>query len=83
MGKLLSWLLLAALGYAAYRLFVSAKRRAAGTGGKAGSPAATTVAEPMARCELCGLHLPRSEAVADGGRWFCSEAHRDQARGAR
>lgn len=36
------------------------------------------------RCDHCGLFVPREEAVSDGDRHYCSEAHRDadRARGA-
>jgi len=30
----------------------------------------------MVRCAECGLHVPRSEAVAEGDGFFCSERHR-------
>ncbi len=30
----------------------------------------------MLACALCGLHLPRSEALPGKGGVFCSEAHR-------
>jgi uncharacterized protein len=34
-------------------------------------------AQPMVACAHCGVHLPRSDAVADGaGRLFCGDAHR-------
>jgi len=33
-------------------------------------------AEGMVVCAHCGVHLPRSEALADGARLFCSAAHR-------
>ncbi len=26
-------------------------------------------------CAHCGLHLPREEALRDGDRYFCNEAH--------
>ena len=35
------------------------------------------VAEPMAVCAHCGVHLPRSEALRRGEHWYCSAAHRD------
>lgn len=35
------------------------------------------VAEPMAVCAHCGIHLPRGEALQHGGHWYCSAAHRD------
>jgi hypothetical protein len=45
--------------------------------------ASRAAAEPMVRCETCGLNLPQSEALtlpaAGGERWFCSEEHRRAA----
>lgn len=32
--------------------------------------------EVMVRCAHCGLHLSAAEALQDGGRSYCSEAHR-------
>ena len=29
----------------------------------------------LVRCTHCGLHLPRAEAHAAGGRLYCSEEH--------
>lgn len=34
--------------------------------------------EDMVRCQKCGVHLPRSEAIMSGGRFYCSEQHRLQ-----
>jgi len=31
--------------------------------------------ESMVRCEHCGIHLPRSEAVLSKGRIWCSKEH--------
>lgn len=46
---------------------------------RAGKPVDTTEAPPqvedMVRCEQCGIHLPRAEAVTSRGRHFCSAAH--------
>lgn len=33
-------------------------------------------AEDMVRCVQCGVHLPRSEAIMAGGKFYCCEAHR-------
>jgi uncharacterized protein len=33
-------------------------------------------AEPMVRCAHCGLNVPRSESLALGERYYCSEEHR-------
>jgi uncharacterized protein len=36
--------------------------------------------ESMVACRVCGLNVPRSEAVVDGEHSYCSEEHRRQAR---
>ena len=33
--------------------------------------------EDMVRCAHCGVHLPISESVREGGLYFCGTAHRD------
>ena len=33
-------------------------------------------AEDMVQCAHCGVHLPRDDSVAGGGRFFCSTEHR-------
>ncbi len=39
--------------------------------------------EEMVACATCGLHLPKHEAICEtseaGDRFFCSEAHQQQA----
>ena len=35
----------------------------------------------MVACDLCGTHVPESEAICEDGRHFCSEAHQKEARG--
>jgi uncharacterized protein len=42
----------------------------------AGNPAATARREAMVACAHCGVHLPLSEAVADGTHVYCGEPHR-------
>lgn len=34
------------------------------------------VEHALTRCDYCGLHVPAEEAVHDGDRSYCSEAHR-------
>ncbi|PWB54307.1 MAG: hypothetical protein C3F18_06855 [Nitrosomonadales bacterium] len=34
------------------------------------------VEEDMVRCEQCGVHLPRSEAILSRGEFFCCDEHR-------
>lgn len=33
---------------------------------------------PMVRCNHCGVHLPRAQAVQNRERWYCSQAHLEQ-----
>ena len=33
-------------------------------------------AQPMLACAMCGVHMPRDEALPGRGGVFCSEAHR-------
>jgi len=46
-------------------------------------PEAPRPVERMVRCAHCGVHLPESDALADGGAHYCNAAHRDAARRAR
>ena len=32
----------------------------------------------MVKCDHCGLHIPRNEAVTAGDKYFCSDEHRQQ-----
>lgn len=35
----------------------------------------------MVRCEQCGLHIPKIEAVRDNDHYFCSKQHLEQSKG--
>ncbi len=35
----------------------------------------------MVACSVCGVHLPRSDALIGSSGIYCSEAHRRQAKG--
>ena len=37
-------------------------------------------AEDMVRCAHCGVHLPKSESLEEGGHFFCGAEHRDAYR---
>ena len=34
-------------------------------------------------CEVCGTHVPETEAIVEAGKFYCSREHRDQARNSR
>lgn len=42
---------------------------------------AAGAAKDMVRCAGCGLHLPKPEAIAADGRYFCCEEHRRRSAG--
>lgn len=47
------------------------------TGGSSSRSASrATPPQAMLACAHCGLHLPAGDAVLDGSRIYCSEAHR-------
>ncbi len=43
---------------------------------KSGQENPPAIGEDMVSCARCGLHLPRSEGIADGDKYYCCEAHR-------
>jgi uncharacterized protein len=56
--------------------------RVDGRGGARRSPPPAAGPQEMVRCDTCGLHLPRPEAIAGpDGRFYCSEEHRLRAGG--
>ena len=59
-------------------LVVQALRRLLHPVAAPSKPAATGAAKNMVRCELCGLHLPESEAITAHGKHFCCQEHRHQ-----
>jgi uncharacterized protein len=38
------------------------------------------VTEDMVRCAHCGVHLPRSESIRAGDKFYCCAEHRDAGR---
>lgn len=39
-------------------------------------------AEKMVSCAHCGVYLPESDSISDGGLSYCCETHREQGRSA-
>jgi len=92
MGKILSWVLMAFVGFLAWRLIgvlqrkSEAARRARSGGSSPGGPDSVDrkalADERIVPCAHCGVHFPASEAVEEGGRHYCCDAHRDADRAA-
>ncbi len=72
MGRVLFFVLLGVGLYVAFRIWRGGQQRDAARR----PPQAPVAGEVMVRCERCGLNVPKSEALADGDRWYCSEDHR-------
>ncbi len=62
------------LGLLAVIWWVWSKRKASGDAPQA--PRQSPVAEKMVSCAHCGVYLPESDSISDGGLAYCSEAHR-------
>jgi uncharacterized protein len=69
-------LLLLALLVAGVVLLVRAGARAARRRADAAAAPKARGEEDILPCAHCGLHLPRSEGVPSGGRFYCSDEHR-------
>ena len=59
-----------------YRLILTVLNKTKGHGKPRRAP---QQGERMVRCEQCGMHVPRSEALEQGGKYYCCEEHRDEA----
>lgn len=64
------YLLVIAVVVAVYLIVRSGRRK---SGGDASRP--ETRDEDMVRCRVCGVHLPRSEALSSRGDFYCTEEH--------
>lgn len=71
---MLKWLLVIAVVVAVVLLMKSAARR----GELPKQSAREDKVEDMVRCRVCGVNLPRSEAIMSRGRFYCGEEHRRQ-----
>ncbi|MBO3276753.1 PP0621 family protein [Pseudomonas schmalbachii] len=69
MIRLLFWIALFALAWWLWRKATRPAPQA---------PRRDETAEPMVRCAQCGVHVPRTQALQDDQRWYCSRAHLEQ-----
>ncbi len=75
MFKLLLWGLLLWL---AFKYLLPALRRL--TVAEPSPPPADSGAQETVRCAHCGVYVLRSEAISEGGVFYCSEGHRQAGR---
>ncbi len=79
MGKVLFWIVIIIGGLLLVRIIASYNAKNQGDdrpkqAKKRGAPPVEH-AEAMVRCEHCGIHMPRSEAVLSDGHIWCSTEH--------
>ncbi len=74
MMRLLFWCLIGAVLYAGLRK-ISGSGGAASSGDASRNAVGAGRAEDMVRCRVCGLNLPKSEALAVGRQWACCAQH--------
>jgi uncharacterized protein len=72
MARLLLWLILGFIAYVAAKRWASQSLRR--------PRAADPPSEAMVSCAACGLNVPKSEALAHDGRWYCSREHLERPR---
>lgn len=90
MGKIVFWVGVVAVVWAAIRFASLVQRRQDGAGRPGGkatarrSPAQSSstgeAGERMLRCARCGLYFPASEAVRRGADTYCCAEHADAPR---
>ena len=69
-GRFILLILLALVGYLMFKGSRLRSRRGEGDASK------VRPVESMVVCAHCGVHLPESDSVHAGDRYFCSEEHR-------
>jgi len=78
----MKYLLLLALVFVAYLLWRNARVRDARDGRPPPAQPPASNPQEMVSCPVCGVHLPRSDAVpGQRGGFYCSNEHRLRAGG--
>lgn len=76
MGRILFFVLLALAAYVGWHWMRRAAVRDQRDPGARSRPEATP--QLMVSCAVCGLHLPRQEALTAGDRHYCCDEHRQR-----
>lgn len=81
MGKVLTWVLIAAVVWLVWQIVTVSRRRGERAAREAEAlDAKARGPERIERCAHCGVYLPASQARRDGERWYCSAEHLAAAR---
>ncbi len=79
MGRILFWVILAVVIYAAF-VFARKSRSARIAREERGGARESKFPAPMIECPECGTYFPEDEAVLGDGKAYCSERCRKKAR---
>lgn len=74
MGKLLFWIVVAAVVFGGYRFMQILERKSAAAAAR--RPAEPDKRELILACAHCGVYVPTSDAIMDGEQAYCSQEHR-------
>lgn len=74
--KFLLVLLVVGIGLWMFTAKLRGPRQGDDAGGKPGDKAPGQAPLTMVECAHCGLHLPAGDALPEGSRLYCSDAHR-------
>lgn len=80
MGKLLQFLILAAIAWIAFRVLAGKSPlpgRQPDRSEPPPPPGPAATGGVMRRCAYCEVHVPEGESSQSRGKFFCCEAHRD------
>lgn len=78
----MKYLLLLVVLFVAYSIWRNGRLRDESESRRPPPPAPGASPQEMVRCPVCGVHLPRSEAVPGArGALYCSKDHRLRAEG--
>jgi len=69
-------LVLLVVGIGLWSLLSRLRGPGGGAAGGGATKQAGTTPVVMVECAHCGLHLPAADAVPEGSRLYCSDAHR-------
>ena len=73
---LIRLIIIVIIGWLLFRLFRHWQNRLANKQHGSGEKIDT-----MVKCEECGVHLPRQNAIEDNGQFFCCEEHKNKYSG--
>lgn len=76
MGRIIFFALIGAVAWMGWRLWRAGLLLPGKDGGA--QTAAKSQPQALVECRMCGVHVPKAEALQQGEVYFCSAQHRDE-----